>query len=140
LRRKEFAPVPLKRPMSRKTTDPRQLDLFGGELSVDDPVATYYRRLRRAGLWLALDPETGEVHASSDTERVPAWAHREVLVHQDRIKADVLRAERSIVRSLARETLEGGAELIRLPGYPQLDPPVRPNLRRQPSWDGPGAA
>jgi hypothetical protein len=35
-------------------------------------------------------------------------------------------------RSLERELLEGGAELIRLPGYPQLDPPVRPRQSRMP--------
>jgi hypothetical protein len=75
--------------MSRKTTDARQLDLFGGVLPADDPVATYYRRLRRAGVWLTLDPENGEVHASSDTDAVPAWAHWEALIHQDRIKSDV---------------------------------------------------
>ena len=91
-------------------------------------------------MWLALDLETGEVHARSDTDRVPAWAHRETLMHQDRIKADVLRVERGIVASLDRKTLQGGAELIRLPGYPQLDPPVRPRLHLRPSWDGPGAA
>jgi hypothetical protein len=125
--------------MSRRTADPRQLDLFGGRLPADDPVATYYRRLRQAGVWLALDPETGEVHASSDTDRVPAWVRREALVHHHRIKADVLRAQRGIVPSLARETLEGGAELIRLPGYPQLDAPVRPTPSRLP-WNGPGAA
>jgi hypothetical protein len=125
-------------PMSRKTTNPHQLDLFGGQLPVDDPVATYYRRLRRAGVWLGLDPKTGEVHAISDSDGVPAWAHRGALVYYDRIKADVLRAQGSIVPSLAREELEGGAELIRLPGSPQLDPPVRP--RQWPCWDGPGAA
>jgi hypothetical protein len=125
--------------MSRKTTDPRQLDLFGGRLAVDDPVATYYRRLRRAGVWLALDPDTGQVHASSDNDPVPAWAHREALVHHDRIKADMLRGEHSIVPSLVRETLEGGAELIRLPAIPQLDPPMRRTPHRH-SWDGPGAA
>ena len=127
--------------MSRKTTDPRQLDLFGGLLPADDPVATYYRRLRRAGVWLTLDPQTGEVQASSDTEEVPAWAQRQALVHKNRIKNDVLRAgQRSIVPALARETLAGGAELIRLPGYPQLDPPLHPSLCRQFFWDGPGAA
>src|SRR5260221_11563686 len=116
--------------MSRKTTDPRQLDLFGDRLPVDDHVATYYRRLRRAGVWLALDPETGEVHANSELDGVPAWAHREALVHYERIKADVLRVERGIVSSLARETLEGGAELIRLPACrPRLHKPgsVRKN-------------
>ena len=126
--------------MTRKTADPRQLDLFGGHLLADDPVAAYYRRLRRAGMWLALDPETGEVHPTRESDRVPVWAHREALVHHDRIKADMLRAEHNIVPSLAREALDGGAELIRLPAYPQLDPPLRPKLCRRPSWDGPGAA
>ena len=55
----------------------------------------------------AIDPETGEVRAISDTDHVPAWAHREALIHHDRIKADVIRAERSGVPLLARETLEG---------------------------------
>jgi hypothetical protein len=119
--------------MARKTTDPRQLDLFGGQLPSDDPVASFYRRLRRAGMWLALDPETGEVHPSGECVGVPAWAHREALAHQDRIKAVLLRAEHSIVPSLVRETLEGGAELIRLPGYPQLDAPVRLTPCRLPS-------
>jgi hypothetical protein len=138
LRLQEIRTGSAEKPMSWKTTDPRQLDLFGGRLPEDDPVATYYRRLRRAGLWLVLDPKTDDVHPTSESDGVPGWAHREALIHQDRIKADVLRSERSIVRSLEREMLEGGAELIRLPGYPQLDPPARPSLRRRP-WNGPAA-
>ena len=46
-----------------------------------------------------------------------SWAHREAVVHYERIRANVLRAQRSIVMSLVRETLERGAELIPLPGY-----------------------
>jgi hypothetical protein len=53
--------------------------------------------------------KTGEVHAISDSDGVPAWAHRGALVYYDRIKADVLRTQGSIVPSLARESWRAAA-------------------------------
>src|SRR5262249_23952414 len=89
-----------------KISDPRQLPLFP-ELTVDDPLATYYRALRRIGATLSLNLDDDRVYVHRDNG-IPAWAVKTIALLRDRIHADLLRVEHGIVDEPEPEALDGG--------------------------------
>ena len=113
-----------------KITDPHQLALFD-DLGVDDPLSTYYRRLRKIGATLSLNPAEDRIYVHGPNG-VPAWAVKTIALLRDRIRADLLRVEHGIEPADEPEALDGGAVLHRLPTRrsPELEPPVR---RRTPA-------
>jgi hypothetical protein len=121
-----------------KISDPRQLLLFP-ELTVDDPLLTYYRKLRGISAVLSLNIADDRILVYRD-DGIPAWAVRAIPPLHDRIRADLLRVEHGIEEQAAPEHLDGGAVLHRLPPRrsPELEPPVRQRTPR--NRRGPGAA
>jgi hypothetical protein len=113
--------------MTKRIDDARQLHLFGDDLAVDDPVVTFYRRLRKIDATLSLNLEEQQIYIFG-TRGIPAWAVKTLARHRDQIRADMLRVEQRIEPAPEPETLAGGATLHRLPVRhpPDLDPPIRP--------------
>jgi len=111
-----------------KLSDPRQLDLFGEQLETDDPVAAYYRRLRKIGATLTLNLAEKGIYVISAGSGLPHWAVRDLRLFRDRVHADLLRVEHGVEPAPMTEQLAGGATLHRLPNHraqQRLDPPVR---------------
>ena len=125
---------------SDKMSDPSQLDLFG-DLDRDDPLAVFYRKIRKAGGWLTYDRAEDRIFAGHDNGVLGAWVVSGMRLLRDRIIEDLLRIEYGIEPAEEPEHLTGGAVLHRLPTrrMPEMDPPVR---QRTPTDTrrGPGAA
>ena len=87
---------------------------------------------------LSINPETGRITVSRASEPIGAWAASPPSELRDRIVADLMRAEHGIEPPIEWQTLDGGAELVRLPvrGDPALDPPVTKLRPRKPGRGG----
>jgi hypothetical protein len=122
-----------------KIDDPRQMTLFG-DLECTDPLAGFYRRLRKIGATLTYDRAENNISVCGKGS-VPAWIMPVVAQLRPRIVSDLLRVEHGIEPTVERESLgEGSAVLHRLPTRrpPECGPPVR--QRTTSARRGPGAA
>ena len=80
---------------SASFVDPRQAELFD-DLGRDDPLAVFYRKIRKAGGWLTYDIVEHRVYAGHDNGVLGAWVVTGMRLLRDRIRADLLRVEHGI--------------------------------------------
>jgi hypothetical protein len=125
-----------------KIDDRRQLELF--DIEREDPLLVYIRRLRVIkGAWLTYSLAEQRLYVGRERGTLPLWAITSIAPIRDRLKREVMRVEHGIIEppEIERQRLEGGAELVRLPGRrnPALDPPIRQRRAGEARFD-PGAA
>ena len=122
---------------AKTVRDRRQCELFEPP-PWEDLLRAYYDKMRRHGMTLSINPETGQITVSRASGPIGAWAASPPSELRDRIVVDLLRAEHGIEPPIERQTLDGGAELVRLPVRrdPALEPPVRKPRPRKPGRGG----